>query len=186
MGATTTRTMRCAWGTLSSVPVVRRVREDEWEALRDLRLHALSGAPRAFSTTFAEASARTEAAWRELGTRGATSERWATFVAEEDGALVGMATGSIADGSGPRVVGVMQMWVEPAHRRRGLASGLVEAVLAWAGERASTARLDVVLGEDAAIALYTSLGFRDTGRRARVRDDRDDIEMEMERPTRGR
>lgn len=164
---------------------VRRVRPDEWEALRALRLRALAGAPRAFSTTFAEASARTEAEWRELATRGATSERWATFVTEDEGALVGMATGSIADGPEPRVLSVMQMWIEPARRRRGLARGLLEAVLAWAVDRAAIARLDVVLGEEAAIALYASLGFRDTGRRARVRDDREDVEMEMERPTRG-
>lgn len=167
------------------MPTVRRVRTDEWQSLRGLRLRALAGAPRAFSTTFAEASARTEAEWRELGARGATSERWATFVAEEEGSLVGMATGSVSDDE-PDVMHVMQMWVEPAYRRRGLARTLVDAVLTWGRDRASTARLDVVLGEDAAIALYASLGFRDTGRRARVRDDREDMEMAMERPTRAR
>lgn len=168
------------------MPIVRRVRSDEWRSLRELRLHALAGAPRAFSTTLAEATARTDDEWRELGTRGATSERWATFVAEEGGALVGMATGSVSDDEGHLVLHVMQMWVEPAHRRRGLARTLVDAVLTWGRDRAPIARLDVVLGEDAAIALYESLGFRDTGRRARVRDDRGDSEMEMERPTRAR
>jgi ribosomal protein S18 acetylase RimI-like enzyme len=167
------------------VPIVRRVRSEEWRSLRELRLHALAGAPRAFSTTLAEATARREDEWRELGTRGATSERWATFVADEDGSLVGMATGSVSDDE-PDVMHLMQMWVEPAYRRRGLGRSLVDAVLTWGRDRASTARLDVVLGKDAAVALYTSLGFRDTGRRARVRDDREDSEMEMERPTRGR
>ena len=165
-----------------SVISVRRVRAEEWQALRELRLHALAGAPRAFSTTLAEASARSDDQWRDLAARGATSERWATFVADDDGRLVGMATGALEEGA--RAADLMQMWVDPSARRRHLGRRLVEAVLAWALERADELRLHVVLGEEPAIALYRSLGFRDTGHRERVREDRDDIEMEMSRRVR--
>lgn len=156
---------------------VRRVRADEWQALRDLRLRALAGAPRAFSTTLADASARSEEQWRELATRGARGELWQTFVADEGRALVGMASGAIDDGAA--YAELIQMWVEPSARRRGVGRRLVEAVLAWARERVDEVRLHVVVGEDGAIALYRSLGFRETGRRERVREDRADLEMEM-------
>lgn len=159
---------------------IRRVHADEWEALRDLRLRALAGAPRAFSTTLVEASGRSAEQWHELAARGATGERWATFVAVAEGELVGMATGAIGDAD-PVAADLMQMWVEPRARRRGVGRDLVEAVIAWARDRVDLIRLHVVLGQDPAIALYRSLGFRDTGHRESVRDDRDDIEMEMER-----
>lgn len=160
-----------------AVVAVRRVRDDEWEPLRDLRLRALAGAPRAFSTTHAEASVRSEDQWRELATRGATADRWATFVADDRGELVGMATGMIEDGAAN--ADLIQMWVEPQARRGGVGRRLVEAVLGWARERTDEVRLHVVLGEEPAIALYRAIGFRDTGHRERVREDRDDVEMEM-------
>lgn len=162
---------------------IRRVRVDEWRALRELRLRALSGAPRAFSTTFAEAGRRTEEEWRELARRGASSDRWATFVADEGGELVGMATGAVDDAD-PCVADLMQMWVDPRARRKGVGRALVAAVITWADGRCDRLRLHVVLGEDPALALYRSLGFRDTGHRELVRADRDDIEMEMERTVR--
>lgn len=165
------------------VTTIRRVRAGEWRALRDLRLHALAGAPRAFSTTLAEATARSEAEWRELAGRGAESDRWATFVADDAGELVGMATGA-RDDDDASAAQLMQMWVEPRARRAGVGRRLVEAVLAWADGRYEHLRLHVVLGEEGAIALYRSLGFRDTGHRERVRDDRDDVEMAMERRVR--
>lgn len=161
---------------------VRRVRADEWAALRDLRLRALSGAPRAFSTTLAEASARSEEQWRELAARGAAGERWQTFVADDDGELVGMATGAVADDGS--CVELIQMWVEPRVRRHGVGRRLVDAVLGWARGRADAVRLHVVLGEEPAIALYRAIGFRDTGHRERVREGREDMEMEMERTLR--
>lgn len=168
---------------------IRRVRADEWEALRDLRLRALADAPRAFSTTLAEARRRDEAWWREAAARGARGETWATFVAVDGDELVGLASGYDGDEnvrapSDAPYASLMQMWVDPRHRRHGLARALANAVVAWARDRGiGRVRLHVVLSETGAVALYRSLGFRDTGHRERVRDDRDDVEMEMERTT---
>ena len=159
------------------------MRTQEWEALRDLRLRALADAPRAFSTTLAEANARSEEQWRELAARGATSERWATFVADDGGELVGMATGALEEDA-PSIADLMQMWVEPRARRKGVGRGLIDAVLSWADGRCDRLRLHVVLGQDAAVGLYRSLGFQETGHRERVREDRDDVEIEMERRVR--
>jgi ribosomal protein S18 acetylase RimI-like enzyme len=55
---------------------------------------------------------------------------------------------------------VKRLWTDPAHRGRGVASGLLEAALAHAARRdASTVRLSVWSWRTGAIALYKRLGF---------------------------
>lgn len=168
---------------------VRRVRAAEWEALRDLRLRALADAPQAFGTTLAQAERRSEADWREAARRGASGDRWSTFVADGGGRLVGTATGHFPDErhralDDPAIVSVIQMWVDPAVRRAGLGTRLVQAVLRWAAERGSpVARLEVNGTDADAIAFYGSVGFRDTGRRAPFWPDRDVPAIEMEAAT---
>lgn len=143
--------------------LVRSVHATEWEALRDLRLRALAGAPQMFGTTLAEAKVRTDEAWREAARRGESAGHWITFVAEDAGHLVGMVSGSLADDA---VVELLQMWVEPTARRRRIGTRLCQAVLNWAATRhAPLVRLAVNDSEPGAVALYRSLGFRDTGRR---------------------
>ena len=167
---------------------IRRVRADEWEALRDLRLRALADSPHAFATTLAEAERRSEAEWREAASRGASGPLWATFVALDRGDLVGMATGHFPeerhlDIDDPAIVSLIQMWVAPAVRRTGVGGRLVRAVFAWAAERGSAVvRLGVNMADPGAGAFYRSLGFRDTSRRERI-PARDMLVMEMEAPT---
>ena len=142
---------------------IRRIRADEWAALRDLRLRAFAGAPDAFGTTLASAQRRSDADWQEAARRGEAGDPWATFVAEDSGELVGMASG-LRDENG--VHELIQMWVEPRVRRHGVGSDLVRAVVEWAaGLGAPFVRLAVNPANPSAVALYRSLGFRDTGRR---------------------
>jgi GNAT superfamily N-acetyltransferase len=165
---------------------VRRIQANEWAALRDLRLRALADAPHAFSTTLADAEQRSEADWRELARRGSSGHAWATFVADDGGSLVGMATGAVPDEPSPPrgalgPVNLMQMWVAPEMRRTGVGTRLVEAVLAWAVGRGSPrARLGVNAGDVGVVAFYKRCGFRDTGRRGSDLADRDAVAMEME------
>lgn len=166
---------------------IRRVRADEWEALRDLRLRALTDAPQAFLTTLAEATARPAADWREAAVRGATGDRSCTLIADDSGRLVGMATGYFPDRpehalDDPSIPALIQMWVEPAARRTGVGSGLVRAVRTWAAERgAAVIRLEVNAAEPGAVAFYRAVGFRDTGREAKY-PERDLRAIEMEAP----
>jgi ribosomal protein S18 acetylase RimI-like enzyme len=161
--------------------VVRRVGEVEWEALRDLRLSALAGAPLMFGTTLADAQRRDEAQWRDAARRGESGEGWVTFVAEEGGRLVGMASGALnEDGTAE----LLQMWVEPSARRRGSGAALCRAVIEWAAARsAPVVRLAVNATDPAAVALYRSVGFQDTGRRERdLFHGREALATIMERP----
>jgi len=57
-------------------------------------------------------------------------------------------------------LGVHDLVVQPEHRRQGLARGVLAALLEWGAEQgATTVWLHVETGNDAAIALYESLGL---------------------------
>ena len=75
------------------------------------------------------------------------------------GAAVGRAAVTTAP-DGTRWVGLSAVHVADGARRRGLARGLCEALLAWAAERGVTrAYVQVLADNTAATRLYESMGF---------------------------
>lgn len=82
------------------------------------------------------------------------------LVAEEDGEVVGYVGSQTVLGESD----VMNLAVSPNRRRRGIAKALMQALeahLAQAGSEKLT--LEVRASNNAAIALYTRLGFRQIG-----------------------
>jgi len=58
-------------------------------------------------------------------------------------------------------LGITDIWVDPAQRRRGLASAVLTSLLQWGAERgATTAYLQLRGDNAAALAAYARLGFR--------------------------
>lgn len=83
------------------------------------------------------------------------------FVAETDGAIVGMATCSrrvITGWNGP-VIFLQDLFVEPAHRRRGIARALTARVAAFACELGSPIVELTVRSDNPAQAFYRKNGF---------------------------
>lgn len=149
-------------------------------SLRDLRLRALADAPHMFGTTLAFAKSRSDDDWKSAARRGESAEDWATFVADDRGQLVGMASGTVEEQG---VVDLIQMYVEPAARRSRVGTRLGEAIIGWARERGAwRVRLAVNSEDGGAPALYRSLGFIDTGRRESDRfEGREVLAMVMEK-----
>jgi GNAT superfamily N-acetyltransferase len=140
---------------------IRRVRFDEWQALRDLRLHALEDAPSAFATRLDEARVRPEQWWQEWAARSAEGRGQAMFLGWEGEVPRGIA-GTFVENDGRRWL--ISMWTEPAARGLGVGRALVEAIAAFARAAGSTELLlEVTAGNDAAHALYRSCGFVDEG-----------------------
>jgi ribosomal protein S18 acetylase RimI-like enzyme len=148
---------------------VRRVRPEEWQALRDLRLRALEADPDAFGNTHAEASQRADDDWRAYADR----PDGAAFVATTPDGFVGMASGGPAPGH-PDAAGLFGMWVAPEARGQGVGSALVDAVEAWAREAGyENIGLGVTTTNLSAIRLYTAKGYSATGDRMPLRDGTD-------------
>lgn len=83
------------------------------------------------------------------------------FVAEVDGAVVGMATCSrrvITGWNGP-VIFLQDLFVEPAHRRRGIARALTARVAAFARELGSPIVELTVRSDNTAQTFYRKNGF---------------------------
>lgn len=140
---------------------VERVRVDEWETLRDLRLRALEEAPEAFGASFDEARRRPEEWWRAWCRRSAESDEQAMFTARLDGRPAGMAGVFFEAG----VWNVVAMWVTPETRGRGVGRLLLEAAVSFAREHGPEAiELGVTDGNDPARSVYEGYGFVDTGR----------------------
>src|SRR5512132_604767 len=138
---------------------VRRARGDEWEALRDIRLAALTDSPDAFGSTLAEERDAGEARWRGWITGEGWAGAVATFIADGPGSLLGMATGYRPDDR-PTTGWLFAMWVRPERRGEGIGRGLVAAVAEWAASLdIEQLLLHVTVGNDDAVRFYASCGF---------------------------
>lgn len=98
---------------------------------------------------------------RALGSRRAPASPPAEY--DEDGDLVVVRVGDHARGIAAYAddwVGFRGIEVDPAHRRRGLALAVMAALLGWGAERGATTAYLQVLGDNAAaVGLYEGLGF---------------------------
>lgn len=152
---------------------IRRAAPGDEPLLRQLRLDALTDAPRAFCSTYEREAARTPAEWRRWMSPGVT------FILEADGEPKGLVASAV-ESEDPGVATLMSLWVHPALRGTGAADALVREVFAWArAAHASTVRLEVVSTNLPAIRFYERHGFRSTGQSSvNERDGQVDVRME--------
>lgn len=142
---------------------IRRVRPDEWQVLRSLRLRALADAPMAFGSTLAGEQRRPEAEWRARAERGAAGEDRATYIVERESRPVGMATGLLVEDD-PTSAMLVGVWIDPMVRGQGVGVALVETVMTWArGQGRRRLELWATESNAPAVRLYERMGFRPTG-----------------------
>ncbi len=158
---------------------IRRIRSDEWEALRDIRLRALLDTPDAFGSTHEQEAVDPEDAWRDWTANGAEGGDGFTAVALDGGAWIGLAVGA-PHRAFPGEVGLFAMWVDPVFRGQGIGRRLVDEVVAWARTAGfPSIRLLATTTNDAAIRLYDRCGFVDSGERQPLRDGAVIVAMTM-------
>lgn len=158
---------------------IRRISSGDGDLLRVVRLTALLDSPSAFGSAYAAEARLTAEDWSVRARAGAAGPDHSTFFALVDDRVVGLAGGYRADPN-TTAVELVSMWCDPEVRRAGVGRALVNAVIEWAElTGASSVDLWVTVGNDAARALYTSLGFRDTGDVAPLPSDpcKDEIRM---------
>ena len=136
---------------------VHRITPDDWAVWRDLRLSALTDAPEAFGSVFADWKDADEHRWRRR-----LEDLTFNAVAVVDGTPVGQVSGADPDGTGG--VDVTSMWVSPHSRGTGTADALIRAVADWALRGDAVAlRLSVRATNSRAISFYERVGFTHAG-----------------------
>jgi GNAT superfamily N-acetyltransferase len=142
------------------VMMIRQIRRTEGEQLRAIRLRAIADSPSAFGSTLAETQALPAEAWEARACRNAAGDNAIMFVADHEGAWVGLAGGMLDPQARSKSVTLFSMWVDPRHRRRRIGRELVRSIVEWARARgAERIELWVTQNNAAAIALYADCGF---------------------------
>ncbi len=126
---------------------LRRLGPDDWEVFRDIRLRSLADSPDAFGSTLAREHAFAEGEWRRRVSGP-------VYVVEDPGPV---AVGGLFDDAG--VLHVWGMWTEPAHRGRGHARAILDALI----PPGARAQLDVNVANVGARRVYERYGFVGTG-----------------------
>lgn len=145
---------------------VRRVQLDDLDAVRELRLAALKGAPEAFCASFAHEAAQPRAFWEARVAGNAAGTETVSFLAFCDDRLAGSVVGARDDDERAHLYA---MWVEPFARRRGVGEALVDHVVRWARDAGCRQLLlEVLEGNDGAERLYRRCGFARVSSRPRT------------------
>jgi ribosomal protein S18 acetylase RimI-like enzyme len=88
-------------------------------------------------------------------------ERGLIFVYEEGEQVVGVVRSNLSDG---RYVHLGGLYVHPAHRRAGIGARLLAGLCDEIHRSGAVALLDTDQANEAALAVYRSVGFREVGR----------------------
>jgi len=163
-------------------PAIRRIRPEDAQAWRDVRLRALQDTPEAFGSTYVETLARPPDHWTDRAAASATGNESAIFLADGGDQLLGLVGGYCPTGENepPELI---SMWVDPAARGTRLAERHVNQVVDWASLAGAT-RLNLWVTETNARAhrFYERCGFVDTGTRQPLPSNPSLAEIQMSRP----
>jgi RimJ/RimL family protein N-acetyltransferase len=166
--------------------------EDDWEAIRDIRLRALADEPAAFLERLAAAEQLDDEEWRARARRSRAPGTRQLVARVPDGRWVASMTiftsqGAPAysggsEGGDPRA-NLVGVWVDPEYR--GVEEGVADAVLLalrdWVRGELGLDRLYLHVGDwnSRARRFYERHGFRATGVTETLPGDLSDFEYEL-------
>ena len=138
---------------------IRRIQIGESELFKRMRLTSLQEAPYAFSSTYESALRRSPESWSEQADSTAQGSDRATFIAFSGNSQIGIAA-LYRDPEGTDAGEVLQVWVAPEYRGKGVAFDLLDAVFQWAGENGFRIITAIVTkGNTRALKFYQKYGF---------------------------
>jgi ribosomal protein S18 acetylase RimI-like enzyme len=141
------------------VKTIRRLQIGEAELFKHIRLESLRDAPYAFSSTYDSALHRSEESWREQADSTAQGSDRATFIAFSNADPIGIAALYRLEDQN-HIGKLLQVWVAPEYRGKGIAENLMDATFEWASENNfRTILCRVRTGNTRAQSFYTRYGF---------------------------
>ena len=177
--------------------IVRAVRPDEWEHVREFRIEALrdEAAPIAFTATLEQAVAHPDEVWQRRALAGSEDAgpraRQRCLVAVDGDRWCGTLTvlitepeevSFIGETTSKRIADVVAVYVTPAARGNGVIQALLDAAAEWAlAQRVPKLQLFVHTQNLRAQRAYAKSGFEFTGEATNIDESH---ELKMTRPLR--
>jgi GNAT superfamily N-acetyltransferase len=158
--------------------VVRQLKTGDADLLREVRLAALADTPGAFSSTLEAERDAPPSSWMERAQESEDGQTGVVFAAVDGHSPLAMAGAYVPDEQDRCVL--WGMWVSPTARRRGIGVQLLDAVVAWARDRAlGVVELAVTDAVPGARAFYDRCGFQPAGAPEPLSEDPSRIETTM-------
>jgi ribosomal protein S18 acetylase RimI-like enzyme len=140
-----------------AMPKITRLNEDQWAALRDMRLCALRESPQMFLSKADDQKDWERPDWEEEFKRGVW---YFGTVENHDMGLIGVTREPNAP---PHECYIEYMWISPGFRRQGMGKHMLSELLdSLRDSGMRTVRLWVLDGNHTASRLYERLGFKST------------------------
>lgn len=140
--------------------MARRIKLGEAEIFKHLRLSSLNESPSAFRTTWESAVNRSFESWCDQADSTAQGSDCATFIAFFCGEPIGIAA-IYRDEKRSDVGEVLQVWVAPEYRGKGIALDLMDTVFHWAGRNGFREIMATITkGNMRAQRFYQKYGFK--------------------------
>lgn len=170
---------------------LHRPSEDDWAAIRDLRLRAVTDTPIAFLETREQALAVDEEGWRSRARRNVAEDSTQVVAIAPDGRWIGSMICFVSQGSpgyiadprpGPPRANLVGVFVDPKWRGdAGVTDSLLGEIARWAADEKGLTQLYLHVNErnPRAIRSYEKRGFAATGVIDGLPGDPDDREVEM-------
>ena len=138
---------------------ISRLSEDNWKKYREIRLEALRNEPTAFSSSYEEQKDFEDAVWR-------SRIKYALFALTPEKNPVGLVT--IIFYSSEKIkhkVDIIQVYVKPAYRRKGIAGKLFDEALRIVKNNKDVIKINIAVNPEQipAVRLYKSFGFKKIG-----------------------
>ena len=149
--------------------IIRAIQRGEQQLFRDVSLRSISESPDAFVATLDQIQDEPPAYWEQLLDFIAESPLDTIYLAFSGQRCIGFTAARI-DSNDPALSQLRWMWVESDFRGAGVGARLLDTVIEWANSRGiRKMELRVSENQTAAIRLYESKGFADTGERGFLR-----------------
>lgn len=170
---------------------LHRPTEDDWQAIRDLRIRAVADSPNAFLETLEQALAVEEEGWRSRARRNVAAGSTQIVAVAPDGRWVGSMICFVSDGPPhyverreppDRRANLVGVFVDPDWRGAvGVTDALLAVILEWVVREQGLTQLYLHVNavNERARRSYESRGFRTTGFIDPIPNEPDDLEVEM-------
>lgn len=139
---------------------------ERWEEYKNLRLEALKQEPQAFSSSYEDDVLMSDEQWQSKLANYSDGKTGIILAADLNGELVGIMNSRIEQSRKMgHVAFIHGVYVKPEFRGKGIGKKLLEEILQWIEGHREIVKinLDVTTEQEAAIALYKSVGFEIVG-----------------------